>query len=197
MVPIIIFDIGGVLAYLDWDKVCTSFTAISDRSYDSIMKEVQNGPIVEASMSGLLTPEGFHKALCEEINVSISFDEFIAIWNSLLSQNESIVPLVEDLASEHYLVIASNTDSIHFSYIMDNFSILRAFDEFFLSYEMDLLKPDPAYFHHVLNGLQTDASDCIFIDDRHDNIGSALDLGMRGLIFESVEKLQSNLSSIL
>ncbi len=197
MVPIIIFDIGGVLIDLDWDKVCTSLTALSDRSYDSIMKEVQNGPIVEASMLGLLTPQGFHDALCEEINVNISFDEFIAIWNSLLSQNESIAHLVEGLVSDHNLVIASNTDSIHFSYSIDNFSILRGFDEFFLSYEMNLLKPDPAYFHHVLNGLQATPSDCIFIDDRYDNIRSALDLAMRGLIFESVEKLKSDLASIL
>ena len=197
MLPIIRFDIGGVLIDLDWDKVCTSLTALSDRSYDSIMKEVQNGPIVEASMSGLHTPQGFYDALCGEINVNISFDEFIAIWNSLLSQNESIAHLVEGLVSDHNLVIASNTDSIHFFYSIDNFSILRGFDEFFLSYEMNLLKPNPAYFHHVLNALQTTPSDCIFIDDRYDNIRSALDLAMRGLIFESVEKLKSDLASIL
>ncbi|SVA18890.1 uncharacterized protein METZ01_LOCUS71744 [marine metagenome] len=197
MVPTIIFDLGGVLVNLDWDKVCTSLTALSDRPYDNVMKEVQNGPIVEASMLGHLTPQEFHEALSEEIHVDIPFDKFIVIWNSLLSQNESIAPLVAELASTHSLVVASNTDSIHFSYSMNNFSTLKVFDRFFLSYEMDLLKPDPAYFHHVLNGLRTSPSSCIFIDDRCDNIRSARNLGMRGLIFQSVEKLKSNLALIL
>ena len=197
MVPTIIFDLGGVIVNLDWNKVCTSLTALSDRPYDDVMKEVQNGPIVEASMLGHLTPQEFHEALCEEIHVDIPFDQFIVIWNSILRQNENIAPLVAELASTHSLVIASNTDSIHFSYSMDNFSTLKAFDRFFLSYEMDLLKPDPAYFHHVLSELRASPFGCIFIDDRPDNIRSARDLGMRGLIFESVEKLKSDLSSIL
>ena len=58
MVPTTIVDLGGVLVDLDWDKVCESLTALSDRPYDNIMKEVQNGPIVEASMLGHLTPQG-------------------------------------------------------------------------------------------------------------------------------------------
>ena len=63
MPEIIIFDLGGVLANLDWDKVCAPLAQLSDQPYDAVLKEVRNGPIVESSMLGHLTPQEFHWAL--------------------------------------------------------------------------------------------------------------------------------------
>jgi HAD superfamily hydrolase (TIGR01509 family) len=74
---------------------------------------------------------------------------------------------------------------------------VQAFDRFFLSYEMGLLKPDPAYFHHVLYGLWASPASCIFIDDRPENVRSARNLGIIGLVFESIDKLKSDLVTIL
>ena len=31
---------------------------------------------------------------------------------------------------------------------------------------MGLIKPAPAYFHYVLDGLQTEPKDCVFIADK-------------------------------
>jgi HAD superfamily hydrolase (TIGR01509 family) len=197
MTPTIIFDMGGVLVRLDWDKACAPLTRLSDLTYDEVMKEVQNGPIVESSMLGRLTPQEFHRAICDEIHVAIDFDPFIEIWNSILGVDNEMADLVEELASTHTLVIASNTDAIHFPYSLENFSALKAFGRHFLSCEMGLLKPDPAYFHHVLYELWASPANCVFIDDRLDNVRAARNVGINGLVFESVEKLKSDLSSIL
>jgi len=197
MAPTIVFDLGGVLVHLDWDKICAPLTRLSDRTYDEVMKEVRNGPIVESSMLGQLTPQEFHRAICDEIHVAIDFDPFIDIWNSILSIDDDMAHFVGELATTHTLVIASNTDAIHFAYSLEHFPALKAFDRHFLSCEMGLLKPDPAYFHHVLYGLWASPANCIFIDDRPDNVRAARNLGINGLVFESQEKLKSDLSSIL
>ena len=193
----IIFDLGGVLVHLDWDKVCAPLARISDLSYDAVRKEVLNGPIVESSMLGDLTPQEFHKALCANIHVDIPFDRFIDLWNGLLGADDEMASLVTELGSAHPLVIASNTDAIHFAFAQKHFSVLRAFDRYYLSYEMGLLKPDLAYFQHLLRGLQTDPGDCIFIDDRPENVRSARDAGINALVFESIGKLKSDLESVL
>lgn len=197
MAKTIIFDLGGVLVHLDWDKVCAPFARLSDLGYDSVLEEVANGPIVRSSMLGSLGPQEFHQALCAKIHVDIPFDRFVDLWNGLLSADEDMAPLVEELGSGHRLVLASNTDAIHFSYSRKHFDVLRAFDRFFLSYEMGLLKPDPAYFHHVLGGLRTSPGDCIFIDDRPENVHSARTAGINALVFESIGKLKADLRSIL
>ena len=127
----------------------------------------------------------------------IAFDPFIDIWNGLLSADDAMTSLVEELGSEHPLALASNTDAIHLAFAREHFSVMGAFDRSFLSYEMGLLKPDPAYFHHVLYGLWASPGNCIFIDDRPENVRSARNLGIKALVFESIGKLKSDLKAIL
>ena len=197
MAMTIIFDLGGVLVHLDWDKVCGPLANLSDLSYDAVRKEVENGPIVQSSMLGALNPREFHRELCARLHINIPFDRFIDLWNGLLSANEDMTPLVEELASGHDLALASNTDAIHFSYARQHFGVLRAFNRCFLSYEMGLIKPDPAFFHHVLDSLQTAPGDCLFIDDKPENVQSAEDTGINALVFESVDKLKADLKALL
>ena len=197
MAKTIIFDLGGVLVHLDWDKVCAPLASLSGQTYDAAMAEVQNGPIVELSMLGHLTPGEFHQALCAKINADIPFDPFIDIWNGILSADDDMASFVEDLGSEHTLALASNTDAIHLAFAREHFGVMGAFEQSFLSYEMGLLKPDPAYFHHVLYGLWASPENCVFIDDRPENVRSARNVGIKGLVFESIDKLKSDLESVL
>jgi putative hydrolase of the HAD superfamily len=161
------------------------------------MKEVLNGPIVEASMLGHLTPDEFHRSLCAKINIDVPLNRFIDIWNGLLSADEDMAALVAELGVDHNLALASNTDATHFAFSTESFGVMQAFEQNFLSYEMGLLKPDPAYFHHVLYGLWASPANCIFIDDRPENVRSARNLGIIGLVFESIDELKSDLAAII
>ena len=197
MAPIIIFDLGGVLVRLSWDSACSPLTHLSDRSYDFVMAEIENGSIVESSMLGQLTAHEFHQAICDKLRIDIEYGPFIEIWNGILNPDNEISDYVAGLAERHTLVLASNTDGIHFPYCMENFPVLKSFDRYFLSNEMSLLKPDPAYFHHVLYELWSSPANCIFIDDRVSNVRSAQNLGIQGLVFESLSKLKSDLEPLL
>ena len=195
MVKTIIFDMGGVLVDLEWDSMCTRLQAHSGLA--DVGSEVINGPIVMSAMLGELTPHAYHEALCEKLDASLSYQEFIDVWNSLLSANEDIVPLVERLKSDHRLVLGSNTDPIHFPYAVEKFPVLKNFEQYFLSYEMGLFKPDPAFFHHILQTLDTPAAECIFIDDRAENVEAALSVGITAFHFDSVGQLEEDLRTVL
>ena len=191
----VIFDLGGVLVNLDWDRVCSRLQERSGLA--DVRPEVVNGPTVRSAMRGQLTPRAYHEALCEKLVASLSYEDFVNSWNSLLSANEAIVPLVEHLRSGHRLVLASNTDPIHFAYSVERFPVLKNFEQYFLSYEMGLLKPDPAFLRYVLATLDTPAADCIFIDDRAENVESAREIGITALQFEDAYQLRKDLEAIL
>ena len=197
MAKTIIFDMGGVLVNLDWDKVCARLQELSGLSVGDVRREVINGPIVRSAMRGLLSPRAYHEALCEKLDVSLAYEEFVDVWNGLLSPNEAMVPVVEQLKPGHSLVLASNTDAIHFAHAVERFPVLKSFERYFLSYEMGLLKPDPGFFRHVLGALETPAANCIFIDDRADNVESARGIGITAIQFERVRQLQRDLSAVL
>ena len=197
LAPIIIFDLGGVLVNLDWDKACAPLTDLSDRNYELVMSEIENGPIVESSMLGRLTTREFHQAICDKLHINIEYHRFIELWNGILDLDYEVACYVNKLAKNHTLILASNTDAIHFPYCIDNFDVLKLFDKYFLSHEMGLLKPDPVYFHQVLYQLWASPANCIFIDDRIGNVRSAQSLGIKGLVFKSLDKLKSDLSSLI
>ena len=195
MAKTIIFDMGGVLVDLEWDSMCARLQARSGLA--DVRPEVVNGPIAMSTMLGQLTPHAYHDALCEKLDATLFSDDFIDVWNSLLSANEAIVPLVERLKSDHRLVLGSNTDAIHFPYAFEKFPILKSFEQYFLSYEMGLFKPDPAFFHHILQTLDIPAAECIFIDDRAENVEAALSVGITTFHFDSVGQLEEDLRTVL
>ena len=57
-----------------------------------------------------------------------------------------------------------------------------------------MAKPDPAIYHHVLKELGTQPEETLFIDDKAVNIEAAQALGMKALVFTTVEHLRDDLS---
>ena len=197
MAKTILFDFGGVLVHLNWEKVCAPLAELSDRSSGYVRREVINGPLVQSAMRGELDPSQLHQKLSEKLRIDISYEDFLKVWSGLLSANEEIVPLVSRLKEDHRLVLASNTDQIHFTYSKQHFDVLQYIDPHFLSYEMGLLKPDPAFFRHVLQSLKATPGECVFIDDVAENVESARSLGITAVQFQSNESLQTTLTAIL
>ena len=191
----IIFDLGGVLVNLDWDKVCADLQRHSNAG--EVRSEVVNGPIVMSAMQGLLSPQAYHEALCRSLHSDLEYEEFVGIWNGLLSTNYDIIPLVERLKPDHRLILASNTDPIHFAHSVQHVGVLENFERFFLSYEMGLLKPDPEFYRHVLETIAIPAHECVFIDDREENVESARSMGITSFRFVSVNQLERDLETIL
>jgi FMN phosphatase YigB (HAD superfamily) len=56
-----------------------------------------------------------------------------------------------------------------------------------------MAKPDPAIYRYVLKELGTRPEETLFIDDRQVNVDAADAMGMRGVLFSTVEKLRADL----
>lgn len=193
----IIFDLGGVLAYLDWDAVLTPMIKLSSKGAEAVRREVVNGPTVKECMLGRIGSREFHTTLCRNLGADLEYQEFLGIWVRLLRANEEILPLVERLKSGHRLALGSNTDEMHHTYCRQHVQALNQLDESFLSFQMGLLKPDPQFFLHILDHLGAAPADCVFIDDTMENVESARSVGMTALQFTSNENLQTSLTAIL
>ena len=195
MIKTAIIDMGGVLVNLEWDLM---FARMQEHSGVSDVRSViANGPIVVSAMLGHLNPHAYHETLCEKLDASLTYEEFVDIWNSLLSANETIAPPISRLKLSYRLVLGSNPDAIPFAHALERFPVLQDFEQYFLSYEMGLMKPDPAFFHHILEALEAQADECIFIDDRAENVDAALSVGITAFRFVGVSQLEMDLGQVL
>jgi HAD superfamily hydrolase (TIGR01509 family) len=55
------------------------------------------------------------------------------------------------------------------------------------------VKPEPAIYRHVLDGLGVPAERALLIDDRAVNIDAARALGMHGILFRGYEALMAEI----
>lgn len=64
---------------------------------------------------------------------------------------------------------------------MEQYGILGLFDAAVISTQVGAIKPDPRMYAAILKALGADPADCLFVDDKPENLEGALKAGMRAV----------------
>jgi putative hydrolase of the HAD superfamily len=111
----------------------------------------------------------------------------IAIW---MRANSIMMNWVRALKSRGLKIAVVSNMPIEISRHMRQYAPwFRDFDYVCFSAEVQLAKPQAAIFYACLKVLRSRPDECLFIDDRAENVEAAQALGMQALKFESVQKL--------
>lgn len=73
------------------------------------------------------------------------------------------------------------------------FPILQLINNYVVSGQEGVVKPDPAIFRILINRFGLSESDTLFIDDNPANVAAAVSLGMKGIVFTGAESLRKDL----
>lgn len=114
------------------------------------------------------------------------------IWNMMIGSfsREKIEYIAALREKGHRIVMLSNTNEGHWDSVERIFHYTMGaplneyFDKIYLSFEMNLRKPEPEIFEEVLRREGTEAADCIFFDDSEENCNSARALGIEAVVME-------------
>lgn len=128
---------------------------------------------------GKVSPFEFYQGLRVKMGLSLSFEEFSGIWNSIFSEKPGAGRAVELLKEKVGLHLLSNTNLLHFEHCLSRFPWLRKFDSWFLSYEMGLRKPHPEIYKRVLKRIGLEPGEILYLDDIAENLEPAKELGIR------------------
>jgi putative hydrolase of the HAD superfamily len=96
---------------------------------------------------------------------------------------------------EHGLLtgILSNMGDTVLASLQKEFDWLDRFDVLVWSFQLGLIKPDPAIYRHLLSKLGTLPEETLFLDDRPANVEAAIALGIRAIEFTTIERLREDL----
>jgi putative hydrolase of the HAD superfamily len=89
--------------------------------------------------------------------------------------------------------ILSNMGDTVLASVERTFDWVNRFDLLIWSFQVGMVKPDPAIYIHLLKELGTKPEETLFIDDRRVNVEAARALGIRALEFSTVERLREDL----
>jgi putative hydrolase of the HAD superfamily len=73
------------------------------------------------------------------------------------------------------------------------FDWIHRFDVLVWSYQVHMVKPDPAIYRYTLAKLGTRPDETLFLDDKPVNVEAARAVGMKTLEFSTVERLREDL----
>ena len=119
------------------------------------------------------------------------------LWNSIFAPNEPALALAERLRGRYRLLLLSNTNPIHLAHIRAAYSrILAPIDHVIASCEVGCAKPDPAVFRLALERAGAEPRETVFIDDLEPYVRAAEGLGLTGVPFTSVDRLERDLASL-
>jgi len=193
----VIFDVGRVIIRVDMSHSVAALGKRKGLSHMQVLRELEADPHWPDWQEGRMKPQDWYAHLSKKLHFSYNFEEFCAIWNSVLDP-ETILPdlLFERLASQCRLALLSNTDPLHVAHFEATYSFVRHFPARVYSCRVGLSKPSPAIYHHALREVDAMPDEAMFIDDLHENVLAAASLGINAFHFTAADELLGEFSRI-
>ena len=181
----VLFDADGVLQQTaDWREELAEVAGPEDEQrQERLLEEIAKaeGP---RTMTGEADLEHSLGTVLERYDdVDLEPADVIEAWHEI-EVHADVLQGVRELAGRGVIrALTTNQNPPRAAWMRANLPYDELFDAQFYSCEIGLAKPDPAYFHHVLETLGVRAEDALFLDDTLGNVESAGRLGLRAELF--------------
>jgi HAD superfamily hydrolase (TIGR01509 family) len=199
MVKQIIFDLGGVLINLDYNKTSLAFKDLGIENFDDLFSQFKADELFTKLETGKVSEEHFYQVMSVVCRRGTTQDEIRDAWDAmLLDFREKSLEFLIPLAQKYPLYLLSNTNSIHhaaFNKTLFKQTGKTALDGYFIkSYYSHLIgkrKPSPEIYQFVLADAGIVASETLFIDDSINNVEAAIELGFKTHHLKSGERIEN------
>lgn len=187
----IIFDLGNVLLPINLTLTYDALASYSSLSSTKIANEINEKQLWVPYEAGQQTDIEFRNFLRSHLDLTISDVDFDNAFSALLLDfHQGVYDWIASLKSKFYLVLLSNTSSIHaerFTKVAlgpEGQNLFSLFHQVYYSFEMGLVKPDPAIYLRVLNEQGFQPEEVLFFDDNVANINSAKNIGIQSYLID-------------
>ena len=186
-VKAVIFDCFGVLITIGRDLLHQTYPQFSDQLTELERK----------SDSGLVSRSEFYNSVVAI--TGISMDDAMNKYYSVENYNQSSIDLIKQVkATGRYKIgLLSNIGHGWLDDFLPIMNSMNLFDAVILSSDIGIIKPDPKIFELMAEKLGVNTDECIMIDDTPVNIASAINTGMQGIIFDSIDQAKTDLGKLI
>lgn len=198
MIKTVIFDLGGVLVRTDNREPRTKLAEKFDMSYDDLSALVYGCESAEMATRGEITAEEHKETVLSELGLPPgTFPAFGDEFWAGDSLDRQLVEFIKSLRGEYKIVLLSNAWDDLRDMLINQWEIDGIFDQIFISAELKTYKPDPEIFQILIESLDQDPAELIFIDDFPENIVAARKAGINAVHFNNREQALAELAEYL
>ena len=200
MIQNLIFDVGNVLIEYRWFEMLTEDYGLSADEANRIGEEMFEPDLWGVDLDGgkITLDEAimeYGRMYPEDITV---IEWFLRNGELMAVKRPEIWDKVAALKEKGYKIyILSNYSKELFEKHTRDASFLKVLDGGIVSYQVKEIKPGRRIYELLLNKYDLKAEDCLFFDDREDNVEAARTMGIQAIQVTSREMLNEALDKML
>lgn len=202
MIKAIVFDLGGVIQGLDWSPVVNSILDINE---DLDIYKYQAAFLYERKkyfdmyQTNKMGKYKFWRMVAGKLDIEQKYIDRLSQSFELLYSfvNHDLLEFIRTLKGDFQLMVLSNAcPELERKVIQDNIYV-SLFDKMYFSHNIGCRKPVEESYLRVLEDNALLPNECLFVDNDMINIKGAEKVGMKCILYKSVDSLKLDLYEIL
>ena len=193
-----IFDMGGVVtttAKIE-ERICQilgismdQYRIFTGQKPDDSGKSKDD--LVLAANNGEISAREFWIEFSKRSGINVTTDWFKNLFHPVL--NQETVEIIHELKVKgHRVICGTNTTDPYYHTHLER-GDYSYFDQTYPSNYLGVSKPDTDFWKIIMMSEEVKPEDCVFIDDKSENVKAAENLGIRSFVFTSARQLRKDL----
>lgn len=195
MIKVIILDYFGVFTRPGtFTKVIHEYSekyGLDEEKFRKLRRELWDKARVEEISEG-----EFWKRLVKGMKIPVPLEKMRVEWYNYFEPVRETFNLVTRLKKRYRVVLITNTLREWFGFWKDRFSLDEVFDVILTSFEEKVAKNGKEIYLVALRRLKVKPEECVFVDDKEENLETARKLGMNVILFKNPGQLERELKKL-
>ena len=204
MIKAIVFDMGGVLIDLHYEKCVKAYKSIGFENICAYLDPCHQKGIYGEMEAGKVSADEFYDFVLSQCNPGTTRQDIDHCMKSFYTgPSRDKADYLKGLKRRGYpIYMLSNNNPIMMRICDEDFSkvgigITSFFDKAFISSSMKMLKPGQEIYLEAIRQIGMEPSEILFIDDSPTNTEAARKAGMTAVDYKPGEDLASKIESYL
>ena len=198
MIKNLIYDFGRVLVTYDFEHI-SSFGFASEEDLQSFVTIVSDPAFVRRCDLELIPFEDLIREMQHTYpqwkeQWQLFYDRYLEF---VTGEMPGMHAYMTELKARGYKLYGLSNWCSTIYRVMKEYKIFNLLDGFVVSSDYQVVKPDPAIYRILLDKYDLKAEECVFADDRADNVEAAQQVGMQAIVFTTTEAYKEALEPLL
>jgi glucose-1-phosphatase len=198
-VEALLFDLGGVVYAIDFDRAFASWAHSAGVELDTIRARFSFDAFYDRHERGEILASEYFASLRSSLGIALSDAEFVEGWNAIfLDEIPRTVEILRVLAPRVPIYAFSNSNLTHLDAWETKYAAsLTIFREVFVSCHMGKRKPEAEAFRGIAATIGVPLERILFFDDTRGHVDGALAVGMQAVHVRSAQDVEDAVARFL
>jgi len=201
VIKAVVVDIGNVLIYENGDRARDFLAKKYGFDAGDFWKYAKKA--LDKSYRGELDAKGFFEGLISELDIKdVSAEDMIGGWLEIRGGtsrvDEVVQETLEKMKGKYVLGVLTNSTVLN-DRVGVRKNCYELFDFRIISHEVGVRKPEKRIYEILVERLKENGvkpEECVFVDDRKENIDVVEEFGVKGILFEDAEQMIRDLREL-